>query len=551
MKVINMKKIFKFIKNHDEDIHIKVKEYFEDPEIFLHKNNKIIIGKSFFEKLNYNFIKNISNNDIKKNSSKKLNSLKDINKIKDISSNINSLQNNTIKINNKEDLSPKNNNEIKPINKINTNKEIDNKEMYNRTFYENNKNNNDYKNYIENNKQNLFNKKTAVYKKIDNLKKNDENNNGETSGNSISKKSDENKKYLVKKIKKQKNELSDRNKEIKIIKKKKAIILPYTSKAKRPLSVGIHYKFKTSKEIVDSYKIGQNREEESKIKGTNHFMPNEVDAKIKIKYLTQEKKLKQNYIRNNEDRNFSSYLSKKCHKKQENLLYNNIEDFRIKRQLLDYLENKKNLSEKLGDHYWYVNLRRPSILTKPRGLYLNIGKEENQIWEPMVEYPMKNVEIIKKAETPHKKRNTFETFLKDQNLYPNNLFNPNKKNLNVNKLTKKDKNKMPNLSEMNDMIIRGKNMISFEKDNFLNFDEKSNLTGHKYRVFKDPREDNSKYNQDCLYKYNYKCEGKPYKTNLGVKRTKRNKTPNNVDNRINIIKFYYSDEKGKEIKNKK
>ena len=233
------------------------------------------------------------------------------------------------------------------------------------------------------------------------------------------------------------------------------------------------------------------------------------------------------------------------------MLYNNIEDFRIKRQLLDYLENKKNLSEKLGDHYWYVNLRRPSILTKPRGLYLNIGKEENQIWEPMVEFPMKNVEIIKKAETPHKKRNTFETFLKDQNLYPNNLFNPNKKNLNVNKLTKKDKNKMPNLSEMNDMIIRGKNMISFEKDNFLNYDEKSNLTGHKYRVFKDPREDNSKYNQDCLYKYNYKCEGKPYKTNLGIKRTKRNKTPNNVDNKINIIKFYYSDEKGKEIKNKK
>lgn len=55
-------------------------------------------------------------------------------------------------------------------------------------------------------------------------------------------------------------------------------------------------------------------------------------------------------------------------------------------------------------------------------------------------------------------------------------------------------------------------MISFEKENFLNYDEQLNITSHKYRVFKDPREENLKYSKDFLYKFNYKYEGSPKKS---------------------------------------
>ena len=52
---------------------------------------------------------------------------------------------------------------------------------------------------------------------------------------------------------------------------------------------------------------------------------------------------------------------------------------------------------------------------------MTIGMEEKQIWEPIVEFPLNNIEIIKKAETPHKDSINFEKFLKEKNLYPINL----------------------------------------------------------------------------------------------------------------------------------
>ena len=551
MKEIENKKGFRFVKNHDEGIKRDVKDYFEDPELFLRKNNKIFIGKSYLKKKESN-INNLMNNTLKKNSNNNTKSLKGININTDIGFNLSTIPNETLKNKNKEEIFFKNNSKINALNTINISKELNYNQTNNSKVFKNINENNINFNTNENNKQNYFNKRTIAYNIIDK----DKNIYCVTEGNNkrknkISKLSEKkNKKFILKnKNKENENKENSDNSEIKVLKNKKIISSPKANNIKRPQSVGIHYKFKTSKEIVDTYKEGKNRENKSKINGTDFFIPKEVEEKTKKNYMSQEKKLKENLIRNYMDKNISNYLSKRCHKKEENLLYNNIEDFRIKRQLLDYLENQKNLFEKLGNHFWYVDLRRPSFLKEPRGLFLNIGKEENQIWEPLVEFPMKNVEIIKKAETPHKEKCNFEKFLIEKNLYPDDLFNPNKKYLNKKRIKKRDRNKMPDLNEMNDMVIRGKNMISFEKENFLNFDEKLNLSGHKYRVFKDPREDNARYSKDCIYKFNYQYEGLPYKTNKGIKRKKRNKTPVNVENEVKTIKAYYSDEKGNKIVN--
>ena len=63
----------------------------------------------------------------------------------------------------------------------------------------------------------------------------------------------------------------------------------------------------------------------------------------------------------------------------------------------------------------------------------------------------------------------------------------------------KYRSKIIELSGINEIVIKGKNVISLEKENFLKY--KNNAD--KYRVFKDPREENKRYCDDCTYKSNY------------------------------------------------
>ena len=258
---------------------------------------------------------------------------------------------------------------------------------------------------------------------------------------------------------------------------------------KRPLSVGIHYQYKTTSEILNKYKEGRKREEEEKQKGTNNLIPKNVIEKVKKKYINQEKQLKRLLIETNNDKIISDYLSKKCKIKRDNLLCNTIENYRIKNQLMNYIESNKNLYEKFGNYCWYMNLRRPYNMKKSRGNFLNIGKVENNFWEPVVDFSDKNVEIIKKAGNHYESKNNFEKFFKEKYI---------KQNEKINKKIRK--NRLVELSDINNIIIKGKNIISFEKENFLKYENKT----HKYRVFKDPKEENSKYCNDCIYKIKYR-----------------------------------------------
>ena len=551
MKEIKTKKGFKFIKINDEDIIRDIKEYFENPKIFLLKNNQIGIGKeSLRRSINKSSPENKNNNIMF--------SLKGININSENGANLSSIPNMSQiqkTINSKEDIPQIN----YPLNTISFSKEVKNNEMNNSKVFnnylleskkENNNNtikNNNYNINNENNKKTLFISRKGTFNNKNINCVTEDNYNGKNKKQRLSnfyENLNKDKKILLLYQKNNKlNKENTKNNEKKFsFKKKKIENETIVKKGKRPLSVNIHYQYKTSNEIIEYYLLGKNREKESKLKGTNSLIPKEVEEKTKKKYITQEKMLKENLIHSYLDKNISNYLSKRCHKKEENLLYNNIENFRIKKQLIDYLENKKNLFEKLGNNLWYVNLRRPDFLKKPRGLFINIGKEEKGIWEPIVEFPMKNVEIIKKTETPHKENNNFEKLLKEKNIYPNNLFNPNK-NENI-----KDKAKMPNLTEINNLVIKGKNMVLLEKDNFINNDEKLYFPGHKYRVFRDPRENNLKCSNDCLYRLDYQFEGHPYKTKIGIKNTLRAKTPKTIINKNILIYKSDTDKKRKKIK---
>ena len=258
---------------------------------------------------------------------------------------------------------------------------------------------------------------------------------------------------------------------------------------KRPLSVGIHYQYNTTKEILNKYKEGKIREIKEIQKGTDNLIPKNVVEKVKNQYINQERQLKRLFLENNNGEMVVDRLSKKCKIKRENLLCNTIENFRIKNQLINYIEYNKNLYEKFGNYCWYMNLRRPKIMNKSKGNFLNIGKVEKNIWEPVVDLPDTKIEIIKKAEKSYDAKNNFEKFFNEKYI---------KTNIKINKKIKK--NRLAKLSDINNMIIKGKNVISFEKENFLKYENKN----HIYRVFKDPREKNLRYCDDCTYKTNYK-----------------------------------------------
>ena len=366
MNVKKPLKGFKFIKNNDDMIDRDVREYFEEPKIYLKQINKIIVGKDLLKKYE-----------------NKINDINDENK----------------KLINNENSNDNNNDKNKMIHKV-------------KRYSAN-------KNMIENNHFRL---------------------------------------------------LTEEN-------------------GRRPLSVGIHYEYNTPLEILNKYKEGRIREKKEKLKGTNNLIPLNVAETVRNQYINQEKQLKKILFENEKDKLIIEHLSKKCKIKKENLLYNSTDNYRIRNQYIDYIESNKNLYEKFGNYCWYMNLRRPNFMNKSRGNYLNIGKIEKNIWEPVVDLRDKSVEIIMKTEKSYEPKNDYEKFFKEKYINPNQKIN---KKIKVNKLAE--------LSDINNIIVKGKNMISLEKENFLKYENEP----HKYRVFKDPREKNKIYCTDFTYKTNYK-----------------------------------------------
>ena len=270
-------------------------------------------------------------------------------------------------------------------------------------------------------------------------------------------------------------------------------------KTLNPLKEGIHYEYKTVKEILNSFKEGKKREEKEIKEGTDKLIPKNIREKTKKLYLSQEKNLKRILFENEKDEIFLDFLSKKCRTKKRNLLFNNTEDYRIKNQFNNYIENNKNLYEKFGNYCWYMDLRRPKLVKKTRSNHVNIGMRGKTLWEPIVDFPDDNFEIIKKAEKPYE-TNYEKFFIKNYFLKEQN---------DKSKFKKNKRYRLINLNDINNIIIKGKNLVSFEKENFLKYDTDEK---HTYKVFKDPMEDNHECSKNFVFKENYSFIPKTFKT---------------------------------------
>ena len=273
--------------------------------------------------------------------------------------------------------------------------------------------------------------------------------------------------------------------------KKKFSSKPISSTARmRPQSSNIHYEYKSKDDLYKIFSDSKQREIFSQKCGTNKLLPNIANTKTLENYLYQEKILNLINKKKNSDSKMSKKLSKLCGKDEKNLLYNNIESYRLRKQMVDILDKEKPLNEKFGKHFWMISLRHPKHLENIRVNYINVGTEKNEIWKPLLEYPYEPVEIV---------QNPDNKFIKNKygNIINEDYFNNETKRLNA---------KLMNMNDINSLVVNGKNLRNEEFNKINNIYKELETNGNfdtKIRLFKDPFEERKNMINDFKLKEQY------------------------------------------------
>ena len=257
----------------------------------------------------------------------------------------------------------------------------------------------------------------------------------------------------------------------------------------RPVSSLTHYNLESKEQLINIFKESKRREEQFIQKGTDDLLNPTAQPNIKETFKLQEKLLKKisNY-RTNSAR-ISKNVSKQSNRKENELLMNRIEEHRIRRQMLDVIDHEKPISEKFGNNYWMFSLRRPKYLDSVRVNYVNIGSKEKEIWKSVVDYPYQNVEILQNPESVVQDK--FGTMIKIPY---------------YNEEVKRCKCKMPNMKEINELKVEGKNLVEEEFKLFndhINSSNSKHVHSNQLRLFIDPFEQKHKCVNEITYRSQY------------------------------------------------
>ena len=273
---------------------------------------------------------------------------------------------------------------------------------------------------------------------------------------------------------------------------------------------GIHYQVKSLADVLNIFKKYKYLEEENKSKGKslvfgNKNMSNEIIKEIGKNFSEQEKILYYQKKLRNDSAIFSKSLSRKIKRKENDLLYNKIEEFRLKRQLIDLMEKHKTAREIFGANYWVANLRRPKTHKDIRFVYSNTN--DNLSPDMIIDYADKDIE-----------------FINDPSLKNNKKYKYLLKNINIFKKTHKFN--YPNFEKMTEIdIIKGKNILEQE---FNEFKENTNINNTQFKLYKDPKELKKKNVIDLTCKESYDIKY----------RIQRNRSEANEENKVQSAKIY-------------
>ena len=139
-------------------------------------------------------------------------------------------------------------------------------------------------------------------------------------------------------------------------------------------------------------------------------------------------------------KNISKKLSKRLHKNEDDLLFNKVDLFKYKKEILSGI-NKDRLPEKFS---WNISLRLPPNFKGKREYHVNVNSDRNPFWGVIVERYPNNKELSVKPGY-NLKQKEFLKFSRDMN--------------NINKSKKNNINAIKNLDDLN---VIGNNLLDME-----------------------------------------------------------------------------------------
>ena len=139
-------------------------------------------------------------------------------------------------------------------------------------------------------------------------------------------------------------------------------------------------------------------------------------------------------------KNISKKLSKQLHKNEDDLLFNKVDLFKYKKEILSGI-NKDRLPEKFS---WNISLRLPPNFKGKREYHVNVNSDRNPFWGVIVERYPNNKELSVKPGY-NLKQKEFLKFSRDMN--------------NINKSKKSNINAIKNLDDLN---VIGNNLLDME-----------------------------------------------------------------------------------------
>ena len=138
----------------------------------------------------------------------------------------------------------------------------------------------------------------------------------------------------------------------------------------------------------------------------------------------------------------SKYISDRINKDEKDLLFNKVDLFKYKKEILKEIYDEKPKEQKFGKFQWNMDLRKPHNYIGLRKLYVNVNSERNPFWGVIVERcPDQKETAVRPGYNLNQKE--FVKFTKNRNILQN-------------------KNCINSVKNLDDLNINGSNLLDLE-----------------------------------------------------------------------------------------
>ena len=193
-----------------------------------------------------------------------------------------------------------------------------------------------------------------------------------------------------------------------------------------------------------------------------------IPKQLSVDLSIQNRRLLTKKSSDKKRRQTSKYISRRLHKKENDLLINNVHLFRYKKEILGIEESKDNY-DKVNNQSclfkWTSSLRKPKKFIGKRESYINLGGENNPLWSIIVEkHP--NIKEVSVQSGNNLDNKDFKDFIKKANI------------------DSKSNEKIKKVENLDEIEIKGKNLFKLEY--------KREMSGNKNLILHNVFVDNGK-----------------------------------------------------------